>query len=49
MKGMKRVVIYLTTYSFHGYQKFTNSSDQLSLVFKACAKDLEWRNMVIHW
>jgi hypothetical protein len=25
MKGMKHVVIYLTTYSFHGHQKFTNS------------------------
>ena len=24
MKGMKHV-IYLTTYSFHGHQKFTNS------------------------
>jgi hypothetical protein len=23
MKGMKHVVIYLTTYSFHGHQKFT--------------------------
>jgi hypothetical protein len=25
LKGMKHVVIYLTTYSFHGHQKFTNS------------------------
>ena len=25
MKGMKHVVIYLTTYSFHGHQKLTNS------------------------
>ena len=25
MKGMKHVVIYLKTYSFHGHQQFTNS------------------------
>ena len=25
MKGMKHVMIYLTTYSFDGHQKFTNS------------------------
>ena len=25
MKGMKHVMIYLTTYSFHSHQQFTNS------------------------
>jgi hypothetical protein len=37
MKGMKHVVIYLTTYSFHGHQKFTNSWNwQCSKLFIAC-------------
>jgi hypothetical protein len=41
MKGMKHVVIYLTTYSFHGFQKFTNSCNwQCSQLFIACQINL---------
>ena len=41
MKGMKHVVIYLTTYSFHGHQKFTNSCNwQCSKLFIACQINL---------
>jgi hypothetical protein len=41
MKGMKHVVIYLTTYSFQGHQKFTNSCNwQCSKLFIACQINL---------
>ena len=41
MKGMKHVVTYLTTYSFHGHQKFTNSCNwQCSKLFIACQINL---------
>ena len=37
MKGMKHVVIYLTTHSFHGHQKFTNSCNKRVI---ACQSNL---------
>ena len=41
MKGMQHVVIFLTTYSFHGHQKFTNSCNwQCSKLFIACQINL---------
>ena len=41
MKGMKHVMIYLTTYSFHSHQQFTNSCNwQCSKLFIACQINL---------
>ena len=49
MKGMKHVVIYLTTYSFHGHQKFTNSCNwQFSKLFIACQINLVERYFKYH-
>lgn len=36
IKGMKHVMIYLTTYAFHGHKKLTNCNLQCSTLFIAC-------------